>query len=59
MSLSQRNLRGVLVDLNILDLSGSTTEALSIAKFKIYRRAYAQPVHNSVIRDGICYNLSF
>ena len=57
MSLNQRNLRGVPIDLKLdnLDLSGNTTE------FKTYRRAH---VHFDIyivlyIRDGICPNLSF
>ena len=58
MSLNQRNLRGVPIDLKLsnLDLSGNTTE------FKTLRTCPRSHRYNYIvvyIRGGICQNLSF
>ena len=58
MSLNQRNLRGVPIDLklNNLDLSGNTTEFKTLPmRPRSYRSIYVV----LDIRDGIRQNLSF
>ena len=58
MSLNQRNLRGVPIDLklNNLDLSGNTTEFKTLPKRP---RSYRYNYIVLYIRGGICQNLSF